>query len=62
MFAIRRGFQPRALSRRGRGSELWVTVHPSYLLRLRDAVKDEQERLFQADLAAVAKRLTALTG
>ena len=43
------------------GGELWVTVHPSYLLRLRDAVKDEQERLFQADLAAVAGRLAALT-
>lgn len=42
------------------GSELWVTVHPSYLLRLRDAVKDEQERLFRADLAAVAGRLAAL--
>jgi len=36
-------------------------VHPSYLLRLRDEAKDEQERLFQADLAAVAGRLEALT-
>jgi DNA polymerase len=43
------------------GSELWVTVHPSYLLRLRDAMKDEQERLFQADLAAVAERLEELS-
>ncbi len=42
------------------GSELWVTVHPSYLLRLRDEAKDEQERMFQADLAAVAARLTEL--
>ncbi|HEU4651235.1 MAG TPA: UdgX family uracil-DNA binding protein [Croceibacterium sp.] len=42
------------------GSELWVTVHPSYLLRLRDEAKDEQERLFQADLAAVAERLADL--
>ena len=42
-------------------AELWVTVHPSYLLRLRDAVKDEQERLFHADLVAVARRLAALT-
>ena len=40
--------------------ELWVTAHPSYLLRLKDAMKDEQERLFQADLAAVAERLAEL--
>ena len=44
------------------GSELWVTVHPSYLLRLRDETKAEQERMFQADLAAVAERLAELTG
>ena len=43
------------------GSELWITAHPSYLLRLRDEAKDEQERLFQADLAAVAERLAELT-
>jgi DNA polymerase len=42
------------------GSELWVTAHPSYLLRLQDEAKDEQERLFQADLAAVAERLAEL--
>ena len=42
------------------GGELWVTVHPSYLLRLRDEAKDEQERMFQADLAAVAERLAEL--
>jgi len=42
------------------GDELWVTAHPSYLLRLKDAMKDEQERLFQADLAAVAERLAEL--
>jgi DNA polymerase len=42
------------------GSELWVTVHPSYLLRLRDEAKDQQERMFQADLAAVAERLAGL--
>jgi DNA polymerase len=42
------------------GGELWVTIHPSYLLRLRDALKDEQERLFAQDLEAVAKRLKAL--
>jgi uracil-DNA glycosylase len=44
------------------GSELWVTAHPSYLLRLRDEKKVEQERLFRADLAAVAERLAELTG
>jgi hypothetical protein len=44
------------------GSELWVTAHPSYLLRLQDEPKIEQERLFQADLMAVAKRLAELTG
>jgi DNA polymerase len=44
------------------GSELWVTVHPSYLLRLRDEAKGEQERMFQADLATVAKRLAELVG
>ena len=42
------------------GGELWVTMHPSYLLRLRDAMKEEQERLFQADLKAVAERLAVL--
>jgi len=42
------------------GGELWVTAHPSYLLRLQDEAKDEQERLFQADLAAVAERLAEL--
>jgi DNA polymerase len=42
------------------GSELWVTAHPSYLLRLQDEAKEEQERLFAADLAAVATRLAEL--
>jgi DNA polymerase len=42
------------------GSELWVTAHPSYLLRLEGEAKDEQERLFAADLAAVAERLAEL--
>lgn len=42
------------------GSELWITSHPSYLLRLDGRGREEQERLFQADLAAVAKRLSAL--
>jgi len=44
------------------GSELWVTAHPSYLLRLDGEMKDQQERLFRADLAAVAERLAELTG
>ncbi len=42
------------------GSELWVTVHPSYLLRLEGGVKSEQERLFAADLTEVKRRLDAL--
>ena len=44
------------------GSELWVTAHPSYLLRLRDEMKEQQQHLFQADLAAVAERLAELVG
>ena len=28
------------------GGELWVTAHPSYLLRLQDEAKEEQKRLF----------------
>jgi DNA polymerase len=44
------------------GSELWVTAHPSYLLRLDGSARDEQERLFQADLVAVAERLAELAG
>jgi len=43
------------------GRELWVTAHPSYLLRLQDEPKREQERLFRADLAAVAERLAELS-
>lgn len=42
------------------GSELWVTAHPSYLLRLDGAAREEQVRLFDADLAAVAERLAEL--
>ena len=42
------------------GSELWVTAHPSYLLRLDGAAREEQERLFAADLAAVKERLEEL--
>jgi uracil-DNA glycosylase len=42
------------------GSELWVTAHPSYLLRLKDEAKEQQDRMFAADLAAVAERLAEL--
>ena len=42
------------------GSDLWVTVHPSYLLRLDGDAQAEQERLFAADLAAVRARLAEL--
>ena len=42
------------------GSELWVTVHPSYLLRLTGPAQEEQERLFAKDLAAVTQRLVEL--
>lgn len=39
------------------GAELWVTVHPSYLLRLNGAAQAEQAALFAADLAMVRERL-----
>ena len=39
------------------GSEMWVTAHPSYLLRLNGAARDEQVRLFDSDLRAVRQRL-----
>lgn len=44
------------------GSELWITAHPSYLLRLEGAAQEEQARLFDADLAAVKERLAVLSG
>jgi DNA polymerase len=44
------------------GSELWITAHPSYLLRLEGEAQEEQVRLFQADLAAVHARLAELAG
>ncbi|MBU7572666.1 MAG: UdgX family uracil-DNA binding protein [Hydrogenophaga sp.] len=44
------------------GAELWVTVHPSYLLRLDGAAREEQAALFAADLTAVRKRLGELAG
>ena len=42
------------------GSELWVTAHPSYLLRLDGDARDRQAALFDADLAAVKQRLAEL--
>ena len=40
--------------------ELWVSTHPSYLLRLRDEGRRTEEARFAADLAAVAERLEAV--
>ncbi|ANU07874.1 UdgX family uracil-DNA binding protein [Paraurantiacibacter namhicola] len=42
------------------GSELWITAHPSYLLRLDGEAADKQAALFEADLAAVKERLEEL--
>lgn len=44
------------------GSELWVTSHPSYLLRLDGAAREEQGRLFDNDLQSVKRRLLELAG
>ena len=44
----------------GDGSELWVSVHPSYLLRLDGDAREEQGRLFARDLMAVQERLEEL--
>ena len=40
---------------------IFVTVHPSYLLRLPDHARAEAEDAFRADLAAAARELSALT-
>lgn len=42
------------------GSELWITTHPSYLLRLQDEGKAAEEAKFAADLRKVAGRLAEL--
>ena len=42
------------------GNELWITAHPSYLLRLDGEAREKQARLFDADLAAVKERLAEL--
>lgn len=42
------------------GAELWVSTHPSYLLRLRDEGRALEEERFAADLRKVAGRLEKL--
>lgn len=42
------------------GAELWVSTHPSYLLRLRDEGRALEEERFAADLRKVAGRLAEL--
>jgi DNA polymerase len=42
------------------GSELWLTVHPSYLLRLEGSARQNEEERFAADLAAVSRRMAEL--
>ena len=44
------------------GSELWITTHPSYLLRLQDEGKAAEEKKFAEDLRKVAGRLAELAG
>ena len=44
------------------GSELWITTHPSYLLRLQGEGKAAEEEKFAADLRKVAVRLAELAG
>ncbi|MCH7630071.1 UdgX family uracil-DNA binding protein [Novosphingobium sp.] len=39
------------------GAELWITTHPSYLLRLTDEARATEERRFAEDLRAVAGRV-----
>ncbi len=41
-------------------TELWITAHPSYLLRLDGSAREEQAALFAADLTLVRTRLTQL--
>ncbi|APE28608.1 UdgX family uracil-DNA binding protein [Aurantiacibacter gangjinensis] len=42
------------------GSELWITAHPSYLLRLDGEAREKQVQLFEQDLRSVKERLAAL--
>jgi uracil-DNA glycosylase len=41
------------------GGELWITAHPSYLLRLRDGGRETETRKFAHDLKQVAVRLAS---
>ncbi|KPF91279.1 DNA polymerase [Novosphingobium sp. AAP83] len=43
------------------GSELWITTHPSYLLRLQDHGRAEEEQKFANDLHRVAARVSELS-
>jgi DNA polymerase len=43
-------------------AELWITTHPSYLLRLQDDGRATEEGRFAADLRRVAARLGELAG
>ena len=42
------------------GTELWITTHPSYLLRLQDDARAGEEQRFADDLCSVAARLAEL--
>ena len=42
------------------GTELWITTHPSYLLRLQDDARAGEEQRFADDLRSVAARLAEL--
>ena len=42
------------------GSELWITTHPSYLLRLQDNGRAEEERKFANDLRRISERISEL--
>jgi probable DNA metabolism protein len=42
------------------GTELWITTHPSYLLRLEDDARAGEEKRFADDLRSVAARLGEL--
>lgn len=41
-------------------AELWITTHPSYLLRLKDDARELEEQRFAADLGRLAARLRDL--
>ena len=44
------------------GGELWITTHPSYLLRLGDDARATEEARFAADQSSVATRLAEISG